>query len=229
MAIVYHVHLPNNTDLSDGYIGVTSRTIADRRATHKNNAFSKMLDYKVYVNMRMHWEILVWEIIFEGSRAECNEYEKELRPVKNVGWNTDVGGGNKKGIRQDHSEWARKNSNMVLNNPMLNQHSKDKARISQIEFLSKNANSAEGKNYYLGKTTEERNIIAEKKAKTFSEKSDADKQIIGKRRSGGRKVEIDGVVYKSMSDASRALGIHVPTISKRIKSKLYPNYKDHDC
>lgn len=50
----------------------------------------------------------------------------------------------------------------------------------------------------------------------------------GSKPSNMIKVEIDGVIFESFSDASRKTGINMSTLRNRIKSKNYEGYKIHE-
>lgn len=74
---VYWIYDNSCKDLNDGYIGV-SYYPSFRFKTHiRKNRVPQDSEYK---------------ILYEGSREECFEYEKYLRPIKNIGWNNAVGG-----------------------------------------------------------------------------------------------------------------------------------------
>jgi hypothetical protein len=88
---VYWVHLPEHTK-EEGYVGITNNPKirwADHkyqasRGTHRNNYFQNAINkYK---------DLLIHEIILEGSLEECATYEHELRPSEKIGWNLHIGG-----------------------------------------------------------------------------------------------------------------------------------------
>ena len=94
MSFLYWIKLPEYSDItSEGYVGITSKTVAYRFAKHLrysnnpktkkytiNNAFIKYAD-----------KILV-ETVLEGSHEYCLLMEQKLRPATNIGWNQAQGG-----------------------------------------------------------------------------------------------------------------------------------------
>jgi len=56
-------------------------------------------------------------------------------------------------------------------------------------------------------------------------KPKTEKMINSVKEANSRAVEIDGVVYKSQSDAARTLDMGVTTVSFRLDSEGFPNYK----
>lgn len=92
--VVYWKHLPNmTTDYSDGYIGITTRSIEERNKEHYRDAFVRNSVYKVHDRMREYENKVITDIIFEGSIEECLDLENKLRPNWNMGWNMAIGGG----------------------------------------------------------------------------------------------------------------------------------------
>ena len=83
--------------------------------------------------------------------------------------------------------------------------------------MIRNENRSGEKNSFFGKQH------SEETKKKLSEKRK------GKKPSNVTKVEIDGIVYESLAEASRQTGIPSPTILWRIKSKnkKYGNYLSH--
>lgn len=79
---VYHIRVVGETDVMQGYIGVTS-DIKRRRREHK--CAGRLCDGREYV------------ILFTGSKEECYALEEKLRPHDNIGWNTGKGGYRKAG------------------------------------------------------------------------------------------------------------------------------------
>jgi hypothetical protein len=76
-AVVYWLYDENCSDPRiHGYIGVTYY-IKRRMREHQLNEKFPTFEFT---------------ILFKGSREECFEYEKLLRPEKGIGWNNAVGG-----------------------------------------------------------------------------------------------------------------------------------------
>lgn len=90
---VYWIHLPNHTDqFTQGYVGVSNNP-KRRMAEHlnvskfrndKNPFFGRMLN--------KYSSELIQTILFIGTEDACYSLEEELRPVKNIGWNANMGG-----------------------------------------------------------------------------------------------------------------------------------------
>lgn len=84
---VYWLRLPIHSSRDDGYIGISNQPHKrfkqhKQRKTnpHLTNAFAK------YDNITM-------DILFEGTKDECKELERQLRPRAEMGWNIVPGGG----------------------------------------------------------------------------------------------------------------------------------------
>jgi predicted GIY-YIG superfamily endonuclease len=77
MNYVYWIYNSDCKDLNDGYIGVTKDPHTRFKSHVRKNRVP--LDSK-------------YKIIFEGSREECFQLEKQLRPTSKIGWNNAVGG-----------------------------------------------------------------------------------------------------------------------------------------
>lgn len=91
MTQVYWIFNSDCHDITkDGYVGVS--TSAEMRFTqHKKRSkrFPANIEYRV---------------IFEGTREECFNLEKELRPLPGIGWNMAVGGKHGWRIAFKHSD-----------------------------------------------------------------------------------------------------------------------------
>lgn len=87
---LYWIHHKNHTDiLSEGYVGITRRTITERFEEHLvvgnqhlRNAIQK------------YGEDVIVECVDQGTDEFCIQREKELRPIRGIGWNIAEGGGN---------------------------------------------------------------------------------------------------------------------------------------
>jgi hypothetical protein len=89
-----------------------------------------------------------------------------------------------------------------LNSLWGTKHTKDsidKMRKSQREYWSKNSHPRKGVPF----TEEHRNNLS---------------------KSMGKKCYVDGVVYESVKECAKILGIHRDTASWRMRSKSFPNY-----
>ena len=75
---VYYISDASCTDrYCHGYIGITSNE-ASRRSGHRRSG-------------RFPADF-VWTILFRGTRQECAAVEKQYRPERGIGWNSDLGG-----------------------------------------------------------------------------------------------------------------------------------------
>lgn len=68
-----------NVAAVDGYVGVTEDV-------------NKRLKAHLRKTKNITGKLVKIKILHEGSRRECFDKEKELRPVPNIGWNNAVGG-----------------------------------------------------------------------------------------------------------------------------------------
>lgn len=88
MAKVYWIRSPEHTDINtEGYVGVTTRTIYQRLEEHKFNAPNKKL-----TNALKKYTDVVIELVYEDTEENCYIKENELRPQINIGWNVAIGG-----------------------------------------------------------------------------------------------------------------------------------------
>ena len=78
MTYVYWIHNEDHDIMSGGYVGVTNNP-TKRFLSHKNK------------NRKISHDA-IFDIIFEGSREDSFELEYLLRPHKNIGWNSAIGG-----------------------------------------------------------------------------------------------------------------------------------------
>jgi hypothetical protein len=90
--VVYWLHLPSQSDVhSEGYVGVTVKTLDKRYAEHKYSA-RKGSELPVHCAIRKYSDNLIAEVIYEGSFKDCLLMEKELRPEPYIGYNICAGG-----------------------------------------------------------------------------------------------------------------------------------------
>lgn len=95
MAIVYWIRKPEHTDMfSQGYIGVTSRTLEDRVAEHTKVAGENHKKvYAIHKAIRsIGIENLACSVVLIADEDYCYKIEAKLRPKKKVGWNIAEGG-----------------------------------------------------------------------------------------------------------------------------------------
>lgn len=95
MALVYWIRKPDHTDIfTQGYVGVTSRTVEERFTEHvkksKSKASKKSIIHKVINSIGS--ENLVADVVCICSEDYAYDLEFKLRPVEFVGWNQNIGG-----------------------------------------------------------------------------------------------------------------------------------------
>lgn len=82
--VLYHMHLKDHEDTSDGYIGVTSN-LAKRKWRHLNDPVNDKTAHAILIGVE-------FTVLHRGSKEECLELEKMFRPFPDIGWNCRVGG-----------------------------------------------------------------------------------------------------------------------------------------
>lgn len=81
MAVLYWLHLPEETDvLTQGYVGVAS-DLAKRLRSHKHR-FKTM------------WDQIIVKQLLVSTKEYCLFIEQKLRPSRKIGWNKSSGGSN---------------------------------------------------------------------------------------------------------------------------------------
>lgn len=92
MAFVYWISLPTHHNIySEGYVGITTKTIPKRFNDHKSAA-KRGSTKRLYNAIRKYADSISVAEVFEGTLEECLELEKYYRPLKHIGWNHGVGG-----------------------------------------------------------------------------------------------------------------------------------------
>ena len=105
MAFVYWIHLPEHTDMfSEGYIGFTSQTVAERWQEHQDATFYRNSPLTINNAIRKHGDKLLVTTILEGDTDYCLDVEYKLRPMPNTGYNIAIGGGASPMMGRTHSE-----------------------------------------------------------------------------------------------------------------------------
>lgn len=84
---VYHIHTKDNTSYTDGYIGITRRSLAYRLGQHFN---SKRPVGKILRELGK--ENVVIDLIKMCDYEQALSLEYVLRPNRNMGWNSRAGG-----------------------------------------------------------------------------------------------------------------------------------------
>lgn len=89
---VYWIYDNSCKNLNDGYVGVSN-----------NPSFR----FKTHIKKKRVPKDSYQLILFEGTREECFNYEKQLRPYPKIGWNNAVGGSHGWKIGFSHSEQTK--------------------------------------------------------------------------------------------------------------------------
>lgn len=96
MAFVYWIRKPEHVDMfSEGYIGVTTKSVDKRFRLHCQLAFSQKDSRKSIVHkaiLSYGPEALIVETLLIADRDYCYEVESKLRPEEMIGWNVKAGG-----------------------------------------------------------------------------------------------------------------------------------------
>ena len=89
MMIVYWIREKDHTDIyTEGYVGITKKTLKQRVREHKKNKGNSVGAGK----LRKHSD-LVWSVVHETETLEgALKLEANYRPTQNVGWNLQRGG-----------------------------------------------------------------------------------------------------------------------------------------
>lgn len=93
MAFVYWIHLKEHTDiLTEGYVGITSRTVEKRAGQHRLAGRSSRAVYGIAKIFKDYGDLLIFDTICECSIEYAGELENKLRPFERIGWNLAAGG-----------------------------------------------------------------------------------------------------------------------------------------
>ena len=93
--IVYWSRLHSHTDINtEGYVGISSRSLDERKKSHYKAAKSKKTKNLHFHNaLNKYNDSVVWEIVHASlSRERAFQLENDYRPRINIGWNSDAGG-----------------------------------------------------------------------------------------------------------------------------------------
>lgn len=93
MNYVYWIYNTDCKDLNDGYVGVTKDPQTRFKCHLRKNRVPSNSEFK---------------ILFEGSREDCFNLEKQLRPSPGLGWNRAIGGSHGWQTGFSHSEETKK-------------------------------------------------------------------------------------------------------------------------
>lgn len=107
MAFVYWIRHKDHTDIfSEGYIGVTTRSVATRYRKHLDSV-NLGSAFTVHNAIRKYGEEIVVQTLLEASDEYCYEIENKLRPLGVIGWNLAVGGTTAGMLGRTHTEETR--------------------------------------------------------------------------------------------------------------------------
>jgi hypothetical protein len=87
--IVYWIREQQHTDIyTDGYVGITKKTLKERVREHKKNKKTSIVSGKLKNNAD-----LVCTVVHEvETLEEALSLERQYRPSQNIGWNLQKGG-----------------------------------------------------------------------------------------------------------------------------------------
>ena len=114
---VYWIHLDNMMLSTDGYVGVSNNP-HKRFYQHQQNARLGKKDH--LCNAINKYTDLCFTIISEGTKQECLEFEKFLRPACDIGWNITTGGGFPPAHKK-HTEEAKSKISEALKTRIVSQ------------------------------------------------------------------------------------------------------------
>lgn len=84
---VYHIHTKDNTDINEGYVGITRRSLSYRLSQH----FCSMRPVGTILR-ELGKDNIVIEELARLPKEEALEMEYNLRPLPNIAWNSRAGG-----------------------------------------------------------------------------------------------------------------------------------------
>lgn len=89
---VYWIHFPEYSDINfEGYVGVSINP-AKRLKEHFYTSKKQNKNNYFYNILKKYPKNIIQTIIFQGEESQCYLLENELRPYKNIGWNSNIGG-----------------------------------------------------------------------------------------------------------------------------------------
>jgi hypothetical protein len=84
---LYHIKLKTSSNINEGYIGVTERSIDTRFSEHE------LANSRVGKSIRKYKNLIEVIELNSGNIDEMYALEEQLRPEDNIGWNIVKGGG----------------------------------------------------------------------------------------------------------------------------------------
>lgn len=126
---------------------------------------------------------------------------------------------------EEQKEVIREKLRLSQTGKKMPPHSDDQKR-KQSEWMKEN-----NPMFWYTHTEESRekmSLANKGKSKTEEHRKKLSKANKGKKPTNSKKVEIDGIVYESISDAVINTGINMSTLRNRIKSKNYEGYRIYE-
>lgn len=218
---VYHVRRESNFSLDDGYIGITKREIEERFREHKRDPGNPH-----FRNALNKYNDIIIEELYDGSENACKELEFHLRPLENMGWNKNPGGGCPI-VRygKEHHLYGKKRNpetvEKIRQKSLKHRHSEEtKKKISENSKKLKHTDKSKKK------MSEARKGIK----KTDDHKSKISKALKGSNNGGKEVIQIqDGIEIKKFDSATHAArelgnGNYGSTITKVCRGKRKSAY-----
>lgn len=195
MAYVYWIHLPEHTNVCDGYIGVfKGKNIKERWNRHKRDA-ALGSNYIIHKVIRKY-DNLVYDVLFTGEYEGCLQLEAYWRPNLHIGWNIHAGGRSCSPMQgRVHTEESK-----------IKMKSSHTSKKRSVESLIKQSNTLKGH------TTSEET----KRKISTSQKGKANNGVLKRRKVVKAST---GEIFESVSAAARWVGIHSSSIFKHIKGE----------
>ena len=130
---VYWIHLHHHTDInSKGYIGVSnnpkrrfSEHLNDSKVRNDKNPFFGRV-------LKKYKDEITQTIIFQGTEESCYSLEESLRPIRNIGWNSNKGGNKPPSkLGWNPSQHTRKKRSLAFKGRVMSSSWKNKLSLSK--------------------------------------------------------------------------------------------------
>lgn len=151
---VYWVHLPEHKIKEDGYVGITNNP-KNRWADHKYMARKGLHRNSHFQNaINKYQDLLIHEIILEGTLEECANLENNLRPSERIGWNCHIGGECPGMTGRKHTEESKQKMReaSIKNNAVSVMHNKES--WDKISKAMRGGNNHQAKKIQCNETKE---------------------------------------------------------------------------
>ena len=210
MAIVYrHIRLDKNEPF---YIGIGK---FEKRAffTHNRNKFWNNIISKTEYEVQILFDELTWEQACDKEKEFITLYGRKNNGTGILCNMTDGGDGklgNKYNVGRKHSEEAKRKMSEKSKNRTPDEQTREKMRFAKIGKKRPERTSEHRMNL---------SIVQKGKPKSEEAKKNMSLAHIGQKPHNMKSVIIEGVLYESLTEASKQFGIQHQTVKKRIKSK----------